>query len=112
MAVPGGVLAGRNRGAHSLLKDGAKVVEDVDDILEELRIPPAERPGVEAAPGAADDPDDPLLSRLERGAAYDVDQLVALSGVDSAKLLAKLSELEIGGRVERVAGGRFMRVGS
>ena len=36
MAVPGSVLTGRNRGSHSLLKDGAKVVETADDILEEL----------------------------------------------------------------------------
>ncbi len=36
MAVPGNVLNGRNRGAHALLKDGAKFVEDVDDILEEI----------------------------------------------------------------------------
>ena len=36
MAVPGSVLSGRNRGSHSLLKDGAKIVETADDILDEL----------------------------------------------------------------------------
>src|SRR6202166_3837903 len=36
LAVPGNVLNGRNRGAHALLRDGAKIVEDADDILEEL----------------------------------------------------------------------------
>ena len=36
LAVPGNVLSGRNRGAHALLRDGAKIVEDADDILEEL----------------------------------------------------------------------------
>ena len=41
MAVPGSVLSGRNRGSHSLLKDGAKVVETADDILEELGWPAA-----------------------------------------------------------------------
>ena len=39
MAVPGSVLSGRNRGSHALLKDGAKVVETADDILEELGWP-------------------------------------------------------------------------
>ena len=39
MAVPGSVLGGRNRGSHGLLKDGAKVVESADDILEELGWP-------------------------------------------------------------------------
>ena len=36
LAVPGNVLSGRNRGAHGLLRDGAKIVENADDILEEL----------------------------------------------------------------------------
>src|SRR6185503_8932588 len=36
LAVPGNVLTGRNRGAHALLRDGAKIVESADDILEEL----------------------------------------------------------------------------
>ena len=44
MAVPGSILGGRNRGSHALLKDGAKVVETADDILEELGWPEAERP--------------------------------------------------------------------
>ena len=33
MGVPGNILSGRNRGVHALLRDGAKIVEGVDDIL-------------------------------------------------------------------------------
>ena len=44
LAVPGSVLSGRNRGSHSLLKDGAKVVESAVDILEGLGWPMAEVP--------------------------------------------------------------------
>ncbi len=36
LAVPGNVLSGRNRGAHALLRDGARIVESADDVLEEL----------------------------------------------------------------------------
>src|SRR5204862_635961 len=36
LAVPGNILNGRNRGGHALLRDGAKIVETADDILEEL----------------------------------------------------------------------------
>jgi DNA processing protein len=39
LAVPGNVLNGRNRGGHSLLRDGAKIAETADDILEELGLP-------------------------------------------------------------------------
>ena len=38
LAVPGNILGGRNSGAHALLRDGAKIVEGADDILEEIQI--------------------------------------------------------------------------
>jgi predicted Rossmann fold nucleotide-binding protein DprA/Smf involved in DNA uptake len=46
---------------------------------------------------------------MEVGQPYDVDGLVVLSGLDSAKLLSRLIDLELQGRVRRVGGGRFMR---
>ena len=106
--MPGGVLGGWNRGAHALLKDGAKVVEDVDDTMEELLISQ-----VQGNPAVADDlEDEALLSRLARGESYGVDEPVAISGVENSALLARLFDLELSGRVEWLAGGPFMRVGS
>ena len=106
MAVPGNVLSGRNRGAHALLKDGAKVVEDVDDILEEIR--PAGL-GIRETPAAGPVPDDPVLRHLARGESYDLDDLIALSGLEGRRLLPRLLELELEGRVARRDGGRFVR---
>ena len=106
MAVPGNVLTGRNRGAHALLKDGAKVVEDVDDILEGIR--PAGRVAGDApAKGVASQ--DPVLRHLSRGESYDLDDLIALSGLDGPRLLPRLLELELAGRVARREGGRFVQ---
>jgi DNA processing protein len=68
MAVPGNVLTGRNRGAHALLKDGAKVVEDVDDILEEISLLP--RAGRNTPAGEVVS-EDPVLRSLSRGESYD-----------------------------------------
>src|SRR5207247_3696419 len=48
LAVPGNVLTGRNRGAHGLLRDGARIVESPDDILEELGMA---RPAGPSGPG-------------------------------------------------------------
>ena len=46
MTVPGNVLRGRNRGAHALIRDGAKIVESADDIVEEFGWPrAADMPG-------------------------------------------------------------------
>src|SRR5439155_11643191 len=60
LAVPGNVLSGRNRGAHALLKDGAKIVESADDILEELGLPSPKSRG-------ANEPEDPVLAGLPAG---------------------------------------------
>ena len=46
---------------------------------------------------------------MEPGQAYDVDGLAALSGLESVRLLSRLIDLELQGRVRRVGGGRFMR---
>jgi DNA processing protein len=105
MAVPGSVLTGRNRGSHSLLKDGAKIVETADDILEELGWP-----GVRKAESAGKLLNtDPLLSKFEPGEVYELDALVELSGLPAAKLLARLTELELLGRVTSVRPGCFTR---
>ena len=56
MAVPGSVLSGRNRGSHGLLKDGAKVVESADDILEELGWPSPEADGRRGRGASESDP--------------------------------------------------------
>ena len=106
MAVPGNVLTGRSRGGHALLTDGAKVVETVDDILEEIR------PQVESGPWErqmARDDDDLLLVHMDRGETYDLDELAELSGLARSGLSSRVLELELMGRVVRLDGGRFSR---
>jgi DNA processing protein len=111
MAVPGNVLSGRNRGAHALIRDGAKIVECADDIVDELwqqtAAPAASRTELSARPSAVSA--DPVLRQMEVGQPYDVDDLAALSGLHSVRLLSRLIDLELQGRVRRVGGGRFMR---
>ncbi len=105
MAVPGSILTGRNRGSHSLLKDGAKVVETADDILDELGWPGAVCSGEPAKPSSAD----PLLARMERGEVYRLEELVEATGISPVKLLPRLMELELHGHVTAAGGGRFAR---
>jgi DNA processing protein len=105
MAVPGSVLSGRNRGSHSLLKDGAKVVETADDILEELGWPAA-RAAVESAKLLTGDP---LLAHMEPGEVYRLEELVEATATGPSKLLPRLMELELQGHVTAVGGGCFTR---
>ena len=113
LAVPGNVLGGRNYGAHALLRDGAKLVECADDILEEL---PLGIRDLGSGPGSAKESkkaniasQDPVLRSMDDGDAYDLDEIAERSGVDRMKLLPRLLELELGGAVRRVDGGRFVR---
>ncbi len=111
MAVPGGVLSGRNRGAHALLRDGARIVETADDVLEELHFVGA--PAVLAARReGGPPPDDPLLRAMRPGETYDLPSLQERMGVDVVRLLGWLAELEVGGWVRRAGGGRFVRAGA
>jgi DNA processing protein len=115
MAVPGSVLSGRNRGSHSLLKDGAKVVETADDILQDLW--PGWQ-GLAPTPPAVDggslEPrkflkEDPLLAHMEVGESYELDRLVVATGLAPSRLLTRLMELELKGDVASRGGGRFSR---
>ena len=111
MAVPGNVLSGRNRGAHALIRDGAKIVEGADDILDELGIEIGGN--VVSESGATDTRSrtsrDPVLHAMEAGQAYDLDALSAVSGLDGVRLLPRLLDLELRRLIRRVGGGRFMR---
>jgi len=113
LAVPGNVLSGRNRGAHALLKDGAKVVESADDILEELGVGVAGSgcrvAGSMGSAGSAGSRD-PILDCLVPGEPSDLDEIAERSGLLPSRLLPRLMELELAGAIARVGGGRFVRV--
>lgn len=110
-ALPWSALHPGGRGCLQLLRDGAKMVEGVDDVLEELGALYALqcRSGSESAraPGDADPPS-PLL-RFLGFEVMGVDQLVEDSGRSISEVLAELAELELSGYVMRVSGGYVRR---
>ena len=107
MAVPGSILSGRNRGSHSLLKDGAKVVETADDILEELGWPMTQPRADTACKSLVKDT---LLAEMAPGEVYGFEELMTLSGLAGHRLLPRLTELELHGLIAGMGGGRYARV--
>ncbi len=108
MAVPGTALGLRHKGSHSLIRDGAALVETAEDVLAALGL--TLRPACAAAP--ADAPDDaaavdPILTALEGGEALSLGRLESATGLPTADVLARLSVHEIAGRVTRLPGGAF-----
>ena len=115
-AIPGSIHAPQSRGCHALIRQGAKLVESAQDVLEELKIPATTVPGLSHegvnAPGAdvSDETEDPVLAAL----GYDpmgLDALIARTCMDASTLQVALLELELDGRVARLPGGLFQRVG-
>jgi DNA processing protein len=106
-AIPGSIHAPQSRGCHALIRQGAKLVEQAGDILEELRCGGADAPaGARQAVAPAEN--DALLQAL----GYDpitLDALVERTGTAPAELAARLLELELEGRVARLPGQLFQR---
>ncbi|GAB3185733.1 DNA-processing protein DprA [Hydrogenophaga aquatica] len=105
-AIPGSIHAPQSRGCHALIRQGAKLVESAQDILEDLRLamPPKDADTAEPRPPEQDG----VLQAL----GYDpagLDALQARTGLDTAALQARLLELELAGQVQRLPGGLFQR---
>ena len=96
MVVPGPVLGGRNRGAHALIRDGAKLVESAVDILQELGL------------------DQSLARRSPEGEGgelveFTVDDIAKQLKLGPGEALARLLEWELTGEIQRIGSGRFVR---
>ena len=108
-AIPGSIHSPQSRGCHLLIKQGAKLVESAQDILEELRLdapgPAAFTDPADRAPTALD----PVLEALGHDPAS-LDALVARTGWPAPELSARLLELELEGHVDRLPGQLFQRI--
>jgi len=108
-AIPGSIHSPQSRGCHALIKQGAKLVELAQDVLEELNLPLTAQ-GADDSDTAAEQPsNDPLLEALGFD-AVSLDALQARTGLDTARLQAQLLELELNGQVARLPGGLFQRL--
>lgn len=110
-AIPGSIHAPQSRGCHALIRQGAKLVETAQDILEELQLAHPAPARSEATDDAEPLADDPLMQAL----GFDpigIDALVERTGMDAASLQVRLLELELVGSVARLPGARFQRIGA
>jgi DNA processing protein len=108
-ALPGSIHSPLSKGCHKLIKQGAKLVESAQDVLEELRWEAIVAP----AAGVDRRPDDPVALRLLDNLGYnpcDLDTLTSRIGLTTDQVLALLLPLELDGYVTQLPGGRYQRI--
>ena len=115
-AIPGSIHSPLSKGCHQLIRQGAKLVESAQDILEEFHVPhtpPKEKisqpdVAVNTAVNSANAP--AMTNQLLNAAGHDpvsVDELVMRTGLTMAEVQASLLDLEFAGRIERLASGMY-----
>ena len=111
-AIPGSIHSALARGCHKLIRQGAKLVESAEDILEELKWEGIVRPipsiGTETTPATAEELK--VINALG-DAPCDLETLAARSGLTPDALLAMLLPMELDGRVASLPGGRYQKLG-
>jgi DNA processing protein len=111
-AIPGSIHSTLARGCHRLIRQGAKLVESAEDILEELKWEGVVRP----FPSINTETTQPTAEELKvinalGDAPCDLETLVTRSGLTPDALLAMLLPMELDGRIASLPGGRYQKLG-
>ena len=105
-ALPGSIHSPFSRGCHALIKQGAKLVESAQDVLDELNW--AVHVDIEKTP-VQEDADDPIWIHLGH-APMTLDSLIECTGLTASTLSAMLLDRELAGQVATLPGGLYQRI--
>ncbi|MCW3062173.1 MAG: hypothetical protein JWQ02_3994 [Capsulimonas sp.] len=115
-AIPGPIDTGRSAGCHKLIQDGAKLVQSVDDILEELGVLTLRSPDgptnlISGAPIPTNlPPEQRRVLELLTLQPRNVDSMIVESKMTAPQVSSILTLLEMRGLARRVPGNAFVRV--
>ena len=110
-AVPGSIRNRQSRGTNKLIRQGAKLIESVDDILDELgeKFRMGKSAGQQELSISTDPAEATILNHLSASEAIQIDDLSAISGQTTFAILGTLLQLEMKGLVLQMPGKYFKR---
>lgn len=114
-AIPGSIHSPLAKGCHQLIKQGAKLVDCLQDIVEELRLSPNTQPPLTTVDNmnsncTTENMDENVLLDVMGYDPMSLDHLVALSGLTVSEVSSMLMLLELEGRIASLTGGQFQKI--
>lgn len=108
-AIPGSIFSPASKGAHGLIKSGAKLVEGVSDILEELGIDHLSSTVSKTEPPKLDATEEKIIRAISCEAIH-IDAIRKMTGLETGMISSTLTLLEMKGMVKNIGGQNYIKI--